>query len=96
MNSGVWTDRNKAAAVLEALTASRDPAVLSKLRATALDSLIEMASWRRPGHAYYARLLVGRMAGLPEEQLSKLAWGGPPEAIIDALGAPGLGAPGIQ
>lgn len=96
MNSGAWTDRNKAAAVLEPLTARRNPAVLSKMRAGAIDSLVEMASWRRSGHAYDARLLVGRIAGLPEEQLAKLAWDGPPEAIIDALVARGLGTPGTQ
>lgn len=96
MNSGAWTDRNKGAFVLERLTASRDVAVLSKLRAGAIDSLVEMALWRRPGHAYHARMLAGRIAGLPEEQLAKLAWDGPLEAIIDALVARGLSTPGIQ
>lgn len=90
LNSGVWTDRNKDALVLERLTAKRDPAVLAKLRATALDSLIEMTLWREAGHAYAARMLLGRVAGVPEERLEELASNGPPEAIVQALtGRPG-------
>ena len=71
--------------MLERLTATRDAALLSKLRTIALDSLIEMASWHRPAHAYAARMLLGRIAGLPEERLKDLARNGPVETIIDAL-----------
>jgi hypothetical protein len=62
LNSGIWTDRNKGAFVLAALTADRDQAVLTKLRVEALDALIEMAKWRRAAHAYNARVLLGRVA----------------------------------
>ena len=85
LNSGIWTDRNKGAMVLVSLTATRDPAVLTKLKATALDALIEMTSWRAVSHAYHARMLLGRVAGIPEKQLEELAWKGPSQAIIDAL-----------
>ena len=50
----------------------------------ALDSLIEMASWRRPNHALFARMVLGRVAGIPEDRLKDLAWNGPVDAIIKA------------
>jgi hypothetical protein len=43
-----------------------------------------MASWRRASHAYFARMLLGRVAGLPEQQVNDLAWNGPATAIIEA------------
>lgn len=85
LNSGAWTDRNKAAMVLASLTAKRDPAVLTNLKATALDALIEMTLWRAASHAYFARMLLGRVAGIPEQRLEELAANGPPEDIVAAL-----------
>jgi hypothetical protein len=84
LNSGIWTDRNKGILLLEGLTAARDPALLAKIRSVSLDSLIEMASWRRSGHSGSARLVLGRVAGLPEDQLAKLVWEGPADVIIKA------------
>lgn len=72
LNSGIWTDRNKAGALLDALSQWRTPRLLAALRARALPSLLEMARWR-PSHAYYARVLLGRMAGIEEERLVELA-----------------------
>jgi hypothetical protein len=90
LSSGIWTDRNKGAMVLEALTATRTAAILDKLRAAAIDSLIEMASWREASHAGFARMLLGRVAGIPEKRLKELASKGPPETIVEALsGKPG-------
>jgi hypothetical protein len=83
LNSGKWQDRNKGAGLLEELTAARNPQLLEKICSTALDSLIEMASWRRPGHAYSARIVLGRVAGLPEDRLGDLAWNGPVATIIE-------------
>jgi hypothetical protein len=85
LSSGVWSDRNKAVSVLDPLAANRDPELLSKLRAHALDPLMEMALWQRPSHSYSARMLLGRIAGLPEERLRELAWKGPVDAIIKAV-----------
>jgi len=85
LNSGVWTDRNKGALVLERLTVTRNPDLLAKLKTVALDSLIEMALWRAASHAYFARMLLGRVAGIPEQRLEELAAKGPPQAIIEAL-----------
>jgi len=88
LNSGMWEDRNKATGLLAQLTASRNPALLAKIRSVALDSLVEMASWRRPSHAGFARMVLGRIAGLSEDQLQDLAWNGPVETILDAVGRP--------
>ncbi len=90
LNSGVWSDRNKAAALLDGLTATRNPELLAKIRSTALDSLIEMASWRGASHAFFARELLGRVAGIPEKQLTDLAWNGPVETIVQAARQPAL------
>ena len=84
LRSGTWSDRNKGTSMLEQLTATRNADLLVKIRSVALDSLIEMASWRRPSHAYFARMVLGRVAGLPEDHLKRLAWNGPVEAIIQA------------
>jgi len=85
LSSGAWTDRNKAASLLAAMTFSRPAGLLAELRASNLDSLVEMASWRRFNHAYFSRMILGRMAGIPEDRLSKLAEVGPVEDIIEAV-----------
>jgi hypothetical protein len=64
------------------------PALLAKIHSIALDSLVEMASWRRPGHAYFSRIVLARIAGLPEDRIRDLAWNGPVETIIDAAVLP--------
>lgn len=84
LRSGTWTDRNKGTSLIEQLTATRNADLLAKIRSVAVDSLIEMASWRRPSHAYFARMVLGRVAGLPDDNLKRLAWNGPVEAIIEA------------
>jgi thioredoxin reductase (NADPH) len=76
LRSGAWSDHNKASLLLVALT-SRDPNVLTLLRTEALDSLVEMARWRNPGHAGAALAILGRIAGIDEDSLNKLidsAW----------------------
>ena len=84
LGSGTWTDHNKAVALLEAMSAGRDPKLLAKLRERALEPLIEMARWSDAGHAYSARMVLGRIAGLPEEKLTAMALNGPVDAIIEA------------
>jgi hypothetical protein len=83
LNSGVWTDRNKAGFVVMALTQSRNPQLLSELHALALPSLIEMAHWDL-GHSYYARIILGRIAGIDEARLEKLAESGQADVIAEA------------
>jgi len=85
LNSLVWTDRNKASAALAELTEGRDPKILERLRERALPSLVEMGRWKSLGHALPAFLLVGRLAGLPENEIES-AWSrGDREAVIGKL-----------
>lgn len=67
LNSLVWSDRNKASAVLSVLTKTRDPVLMQQLRAEALPSLIEMCRWQVDGHAYMPCVILERVVGLPEQ-----------------------------
>ena len=86
LSSGSWTDRNKAGAVVTSLTQSRDRKLLAKLRAEALASLLEMARWPSTGHAYSARILLARIAGIEERRAHQLAGADKIDEIINALG----------
>jgi hypothetical protein len=79
-----WTDRNKASLLLEVLTRRRDPQMLRTLSAQARQPLIEMAGWRSAGHAYAARMILGRCAGIDEGRLGKLVAAGDVRAIVEA------------
>lgn len=84
LSSGSWSDRNKSTFLLSVLTARRDPALLSLLRRLALEALIEMTRWRNTGHAHDARMILGRVAGIEETRLRKLASEGKVDEIIKA------------
>ena len=86
LSSGSWTDRNKASAVLLTLTSSRDPKLLAKLRSEALVPLVEMARWQNSGHAYSARIILARIAGIDDERARRLANADTADEIINALG----------
>jgi len=73
LNSGFWADRNKAGFLLNILTGARDPQLLRVLRLQALPSLVEMARWKDRNHAWDARMILGRIGGIEEERLQKLA-----------------------
>jgi hypothetical protein len=64
-----WTDRNKAAFAMAALTTTRDSAVLREVRERALPALIEMARWRAAGHALAAAVVLGRIGDVPEAEI---------------------------
>jgi hypothetical protein len=85
LDSGVWTDRNKAGFLFDVLSQARDPKLLGRLRSQALESLIEMARWRDPGHAQSAGMVLGRIAGIEENRLQQLVASGQVEVIIKAL-----------
>lgn len=84
LNSGNWEDRNKAGLLLSALSETRDPQLLAKLRAEALDSLVEMARWQNLGHAGAYREILGRIGGLDESRIHQLVSSGDVEALIAA------------
>ncbi len=69
LNSIVWSDRSRAADALVSLTERRRPEVLEQLRERSLRSLVEMARWTTLRDALPAFILVGRIAGLPEDQI---------------------------
>lgn len=85
IRSAAWTDHNKASFVLVALTKRREPRVLSLLRSDALDPLIEMARWRSDSHAYWAVIVLGRIAGLDDDVIGKMMMAGEKEKIIDRV-----------
>jgi hypothetical protein len=70
LHSLVWTDRNKAALLFDVLSQSREPAVLDALRAGALVPLREMAQWRDWSHGGSAAVILARMAGIPDDQVT--------------------------
>jgi len=85
LNSLNWDDRYQASTALASLTQAREPGVMEHLRDRALASLIDMARWKTPAHAQAAFLLVGRIAGLTEEEIQN-AWNkGDREAVIKTL-----------
>jgi RNase P protein component len=86
VKSGVWWDRNKASFVLMSLTKTRNPLLLTELRKEALPALIEMAKWRDVAHATTARIILGRIAGIPEKQLWPEASEPTARPILEALG----------
>jgi len=65
-----WTDRNKGSFLFLQLSKPRDPAVLDALRAGALGPLREMAQWRDWSHAGAAAIILARIAGIPDEQVT--------------------------
>ena len=85
LRSGTWTDRNKGGWVIEVLTQGRDANLLKLVRKKALSSLIEMARWHNPGHAKPAMLILGRIAGIPEQRLADLADKHDVESVLAAL-----------
>jgi hypothetical protein len=69
LNSIVWTDRNKAVMALLNLTESRPERILTLIRQRAMPSLAEMARWKSLSHAIGPYMLLGRAAGLPEQEI---------------------------
>jgi hypothetical protein len=72
LHSFDWTDLNKGSWVLVGLSASRDTSLLHALRANAFAELVDIARWQSPGHALAGGTLLGRIAGVPEEEIGPL------------------------
>jgi hypothetical protein len=73
LNSLSWSDRTQAARFLVNLTDSRDPRILLQIKERAFAAIAEMARWKHAEHSLPAYILLGRVAGLPEEDLQH-AW----------------------
>jgi len=78
-----WTDRNKALFVLDGLTDGKDAASLAQLREKSVPTLAEMSRWKSEGHAMMPFQLVGRIAGLSNEEILKAWQAGEQELVID-------------
>lgn len=88
--SGKWTDRNKSSLLLFRLTESRDSKLLATLREKAMQPLIEGASWTGdPGHSVPFLVILGRIAGIPNDKLQKLVDAHDTAAIIGLASAAG-------
>ena len=85
LNSLSWSDRYQALQMLQILTDQHEQSTLDQLRERALGSLIEMARWKTLAHALPAYILLGRIAGLPDDQV-QAAWSrGDRETVISSL-----------
>ena len=72
--SDVREDRTKSIVLLAALTEDLDSCVLTAILERSLAPLVECARWYWSGHAYPARVILGRIAGLDEASVSARAW----------------------
>ncbi len=64
-----WTDRNKASGLLYHLTKARDPELLARLRAQSIPALEEMARWHGGGYSFGPATMLGRLAGVPDDEV---------------------------
>jgi hypothetical protein len=85
VNSLVWTDRNKGISALMPLTQSRDSILLKQLKVLALPSITEMAKWKSSGHAYPAYLILGRIAGYPDDKVTDSFYKGDKDAFLKEM-----------
>ena len=82
LNSVLWSDRTKAVAALMNLTDKRPDMILTLLRERALPSLAEMARWKSLTHALGPYMLLGRVAGMTDEQIEESWTKGERETVI--------------
>jgi hypothetical protein len=75
LNSNMLSDRNRAADALVTLTTpdGTGAGALSQIRDRALDAVVEMAQWKELRYALPPFILVGRLAGMNEQEIQK-AW----------------------
>ncbi len=88
LNSLSWNDRMQALGMLQILVDQNDPDAIEQIRDRALPSLIEMARWKTLPHALPAFLLVGRVAGLPDDRVQAAWTRGDRESVIAQATAP--------
>jgi hypothetical protein len=85
LNSLVWNDRMGALSLLLTLSEAREPAVLDLIRRRGAPQLVEMARWNSLPHALPAYILLGRAAGLSENEIQESWSKGEREARIAAM-----------
>ena len=82
LNSAVLGDRMQSADLLITLTDGGDRAVLEQIRSRALQALVEMARWENLHYALPPFVLVGRLAGLSDEETQRQWTRGAREPVI--------------
>jgi hypothetical protein len=87
LNSLTWTDRNKASLALMELSESRDATLLAALKKRAFDSIVDIAQWTNPGHAMAGVFMLGRIAGIPDQEIYAMYERGERDKIIAAARA---------
>lgn len=96
LNSIVLSDRTRAANALVTLTDQDAAVALDEIRDRALDSVVEMAQWKYLRYALPAFILVGRLAGMNEQEIQEAWTGGDRQSAIGiALGAKTKKKPGM-
>ena len=96
LNSIVLSDRTRAADVLVTLTDQDGGAALDEIRDRALDAVAEMAQWKNLRYALPAFMLVGRLAGMNEQEIQKAWTSGDRQAAIGiVLGSRGKKKPSM-
>jgi len=70
LHSLIWADRNKASLLFLMLSKPGASAVLDALRSGALVPLREMAQWRDWSHGAPAAIILARLAGIPDDQVT--------------------------
>jgi len=87
LNSIVLSDRTHAATALVTLTDQDPGEALEEIRDRALDSVVEMAQWNALRYALPPFILVGRLAGMKDDDIQKAWTSGDRETVIrKALG----------
>jgi hypothetical protein len=81
----IWSDRFTAANILVTLTERRDELTIRNTRERALPALLEMANWKHLPHALPAFILLGRIEGLPENEIQAMWAKGERQALLDRL-----------
>jgi hypothetical protein len=69
LDTPTWTDLNKSSNALMALSSTRDPQLLDMLRKRSMPALMAMAHWRDRDHSPPAYWLLGRIAGLSDQEI---------------------------
>lgn len=85
LNSPTWTDRNKTSLALFSLSQGRDPVLMQLLKTQAMGSLLEIARWQSPGHAFPGILLIARITGMSDEDAFTAFQAGDREKILSRL-----------
>jgi HEAT repeat protein len=82
LHSIVLSDRVESAKALLTITDRGEPAVLQQIRERAAGALAEMARWKTPRFALPSFFLIGRVAGLPDQQIQESWRKGDREPVI--------------